>query len=117
MLGTSCLLGWRRTANEAQVAPLARLPAGEDPFAQVRRAEQDGGPRTLVASGISCHEQLSSGLREVIHPVEMLSGCFSARSARLLTTEDTERTEKGKKNLRNHLTNPANIQPWARTPQ
>jgi hypothetical protein len=33
------------------------MAVGADLFAQVRVAE-DGGPRVLVASGISCHEQL-----------------------------------------------------------
>ncbi len=49
------------------------MAVGEDLFAQVRAAEQQGGPRTLVASGTSCHEQLWAGMgREVIHPVELL---------------------------------------------
>ena len=49
------------------------MAVGEDLFAQVRLAEQDGGPRTLVASGTSCHEQLWAGLgREVMHPAELL---------------------------------------------
>ena len=48
------------------------MAVGEDLFAQVRAAEQDG-PRTLVASGTSCHEQLWAGLgREVLHPAELL---------------------------------------------
>jgi Fe-S oxidoreductase len=47
---------------------------GEDLFAQVRRADDEGGARTLVASGISCHEQLSAGMdREVFHPAELLA--------------------------------------------
>ncbi len=50
------------------------MAVGEDLFAQVRRADQDGGPRTLAASGISCHEQLLAGMgREVLHPVELLA--------------------------------------------
>ena len=50
------------------------MAVGEDLFAQVRSADQEGGPRTLVASGISCHEQLFAGLgREVLHPVELLA--------------------------------------------
>jgi Fe-S oxidoreductase len=49
------------------------MAVGEDLFAQVRAAEQEGGPRTLVASGTSCHEQLWAGMgREVLHPVELL---------------------------------------------
>ena len=50
------------------------MAVGEDLFAQVRQADQDGGPRTLVASGVSCHEQLLAGMgREVFHPAELLA--------------------------------------------
>ena len=50
------------------------MAVGEDLFAQVRQADQEGGPRALVASGISCHEQLLAGMgREVFHPVELLA--------------------------------------------
>ena len=49
------------------------MAVGEDLFAQVRQAEAEGGPRALVASGISCHEQLWAGFgRHVHHPVEIL---------------------------------------------
>jgi iron-sulfur cluster protein len=49
------------------------MAVGEDLFAQVRRAEEEGGRRALVASGVSCHEQLWSGFgRAVHHPVEIL---------------------------------------------
>jgi hypothetical protein len=49
------------------------MAVGEDLFAQVRAAEIDG-PRILVASGTSCHEQLQAGLnREVFHPMELLA--------------------------------------------
>jgi Fe-S oxidoreductase len=49
------------------------MAVGEDLFAQVRRADQEGGQRTLVASGTSCHEQLYAGLgRKVFHPAELL---------------------------------------------
>jgi len=49
------------------------MAVGADLFAQVRQAEQDGGPRILVASGVSCHEQLMAGMgRTVFHPAEML---------------------------------------------
>ena len=48
------------------------MAVGEDLFEQVRAAEKDG-PRTLVASGTSCHEQLWAGMgREVLHPAELL---------------------------------------------
>src|SRR5271166_1972733 len=50
------------------------MAVGEDLFAQVRRADEAGGARTLVASGISCHEQLLAGMgREVFHPAELLA--------------------------------------------
>ena len=49
------------------------MAVGEDLFAQVRDADAANGPRALVASGVSCHEQLWSGLkRPVHHPVEIL---------------------------------------------
>jgi Fe-S oxidoreductase len=67
--GMAGSFGYKREYYELSMA------VGEDLFAQVRRAEEKGGPRTLVASGISCHEQLSAGLgREVFHPAELLAG-------------------------------------------
>ena len=49
------------------------MAVGEDLFAQVRRAEEDGA-RVLLASGTSCTEQLQAGLaRKVIHPIELLA--------------------------------------------
>jgi iron-sulfur cluster protein len=53
------------------------MAVGADLFAQVRQAEQDGGPRVLVASGVSCHEQLLAGIgRTVLHPAEVLQSTF-----------------------------------------
>jgi|SRR5580700_2169562 iron-sulfur cluster protein len=50
------------------------MAVGADLFAQVQQAEQEGGPRVLVASGISCHEQLVAGMgRIVMHPAEVLA--------------------------------------------
>jgi Fe-S oxidoreductase len=64
--GMAGSFGYKREYYELSMA------VGEDLFAQVRAAEQDG-PRKLVASGTSCHEQLWAGLeREVMHPVELL---------------------------------------------
>lgn len=58
--------GYKRDYYELSMA------VGEDLFAQVRAAEHDG-PRTLVASGTSCHEQLWAGMgRAVLHPAELL---------------------------------------------
>jgi Fe-S oxidoreductase len=49
------------------------MAVGEDLFQQVRAAEAAGIPRTLVATGISCQEQLHAGLkRRVFHPMELL---------------------------------------------
>ena len=49
------------------------MAVGADLFAQAQAAEADGGTRILVASGISCHEQLSAGMgRIVFHPSEVL---------------------------------------------
>jgi Fe-S oxidoreductase len=49
------------------------MAVGEDLFAQVRKADAESGPRALVASGVSCHEQLWAGFkRPVHHPIEIL---------------------------------------------
>ncbi|HZD32541.1 MAG TPA: (4Fe-4S)-binding protein, partial [Candidatus Angelobacter sp.] len=49
------------------------MAVGADLFAQARSAEQEGGLRVLVASGVSCHEQISAGMgRAVLHPAEVL---------------------------------------------
>jgi len=48
------------------------MAVGEDLFNQVRAAEAEG-PRTLVATGISCQEQLHAGLqRKVLYPMDLL---------------------------------------------
>jgi Fe-S oxidoreductase len=48
------------------------MAVGEDLFRQIAQAEA-GGPRVLVATGTSCHEQLASGLkRQVYYPTELL---------------------------------------------
>lgn len=48
------------------------MAVGEDLFNQVRAAETDG-PRTLLATGISCQEQLHAGFKsKVFHPMELL---------------------------------------------
>ncbi len=48
------------------------MAVGEDLFSQVRDAEADGA-RILVATGVSCQEQLHAGLnRRVLHPMELL---------------------------------------------
>jgi len=50
------------------------MAVGEDLFRQVRKAEEEGDPRALFASGTSCTEQLRAGMnREVLHPVELLA--------------------------------------------
>jgi Fe-S oxidoreductase len=49
------------------------MAVGEDLFSQVRASEISGHRRTLVATGISCQEQLHAGLqRKVLHPMELL---------------------------------------------
>jgi iron-sulfur cluster protein len=49
------------------------MAVGADLFSQVQRSEEEGGPRVLVASGTSCHEQLMAGMaRTVLHPAEVL---------------------------------------------
>jgi len=65
--GMAGSFGYKREYYELSMA------VGEDLFAQVRRADEEGGRRTLVASGTSCHEQLLAGMaREVVHPAELL---------------------------------------------
>ena len=49
------------------------MAVGADLFAQVQQADEEGGTRVLVASGVSCHEQLKSGMgRTALHPAEVL---------------------------------------------
>jgi Fe-S oxidoreductase len=49
------------------------MAVGQDLFQQVAEAERDG-PRVLVATGTSCHEQLQTGLqRPVFYPTELLA--------------------------------------------
>jgi iron-sulfur cluster protein len=49
------------------------MAVGQDLFQQVAEAESDG-PRVLVTTGTSCHEQLASGLkRQVFYPTELLA--------------------------------------------
>ncbi len=65
--GMAGSFGYKREYYELSMA------VGEDLFAQVRAADKENGPRTLVASGTSCHEQLWAGMaRQVVHPVELL---------------------------------------------
>jgi len=65
--GMAGSFGYKRDFYELSMA------VGADLFAQVLAAEQDRGPRVLVASGISCHEQLMAGMgRLVLHPAEIL---------------------------------------------
>jgi iron-sulfur cluster protein len=53
------------------------MAVGADLFQQVADSESDG-PRVLVATGTSCHEQLASGLkRGVFYPTELLSSIQS----------------------------------------
>jgi iron-sulfur cluster protein len=66
--GMAGSFGYKREYYELSMA------VGEDLFAQVRHADQEGGQRTLVASGTSCYEQLWAGLgRKVFHPAELLA--------------------------------------------
>lgn len=48
------------------------MAVGADLFAQAHQSEE-GGTRVLVASGISCQEQLKSGMgRAALHQAEVL---------------------------------------------
>jgi iron-sulfur cluster protein len=70
--GMAGSFGYKREYYELSMA------VGDDLFAQVRAAEQEGAPRTLVASGTSCHEQLWAGMeREVLHPADLLVSTLS----------------------------------------
>ena len=55
------------------------MAVGKDLFSQVMAAEAPGPARTLVATGISCQEQLHGGMaREVLHPMELLAEILEA---------------------------------------
>jgi iron-sulfur cluster protein len=56
------------------------MAVGQDLFQQVAEAERDG-PRVLVATGTSCHEQLQAGLkRRVLYPTELLADLLTPES-------------------------------------
>lgn len=58
------------------------MAVGKDLFAQIAAAEASGPKRALVATGISCQEQLHGGLsREVLHPMELLAETLHGRPA------------------------------------
>jgi iron-sulfur cluster protein len=49
------------------------IAVGADLFAQAQAADSGGDSRVLVASGISCNEQLSAGMGKIVlHPAEVL---------------------------------------------
>ncbi len=51
------------------------MSVGEDLFDQIRQAETPGTDRIILASGISCCEQIRAGTgRPVLHPMELLAG-------------------------------------------
>jgi iron-sulfur cluster protein len=53
------------------------MAVGQELFSQVAAAEKDG-PRTLLASGTSCREQLQAGLgRHALHPIQLLASCLA----------------------------------------
>jgi iron-sulfur cluster protein len=65
--GMAGSFGYKKDFYELSIA------VGEDLFQQVRAAEANGNTRTLVATGISCQEQLHGGLkRQVFHPMELV---------------------------------------------
>lgn len=50
------------------------MAVGQDLFQQIQAAESAEKPRTLVAVGISCQEQIQEGMgRRAIHPMELLA--------------------------------------------
>lgn len=53
----------------------------QDLFMQIRSVEDQGVKRTLVASGISCYEQIHVGVgRPVFHPMEVLAASIVRRT-------------------------------------
>jgi iron-sulfur cluster protein len=71
--GMAGSFGYKKDYYELSIA------VGEDLVKQVKAAEQDG-PRTLVATGTSCQEQLHGMLgRSVIHPLQLLLTTVSPR--------------------------------------
>jgi iron-sulfur cluster protein len=54
---------------------------GQDLLTQIRTADEKGAQRTLVASGISCYEQIHNGVgRPVFHPMEVLAAAIALQS-------------------------------------
>ncbi len=71
--GMAGSFGYKKDYYELSIA------VGEDLVKQVRASEADG-PRTLVASGTSCQEQLHGMLgRRVIHPLQLLASTLLPR--------------------------------------
>ncbi len=61
--------GYKREYHEVSIS------VGEDLFDQIRQAETPGTDRIILASGISCCEQIRAGTgRPVLHPMELLAG-------------------------------------------
>ncbi|UCH63567.1 MAG: LUD domain-containing protein [Fidelibacterota bacterium] len=66
--GMAGSFGYKREYHELSMS------VGEDLFNQVRQTEIPGGDRTILASGISCCEQIRAGIsRRVLHPMELLA--------------------------------------------
>lgn len=59
------------------------MAVGKDLFEQLAAAEAEGPRRIVVATGISCQEQLHGGMnREVLHPMELLAEILQVQAAR-----------------------------------
>lgn len=75
--GMAGSFGYKAEFYELSVA------VGKDLFNQVAAAEKEGPPRILVATGISCQEQLHGGMnREVLHPMELLAEILQVQADR-----------------------------------
>ena len=54
------------------------INVGEDLFSKIQQAEVPGDDRIILASGISCYEQIRAGTsRPVLHPMELLAGIMA----------------------------------------
>lgn len=67
--GMAGSFGYKREYHELSMS------VGEDLFNRIQQTEIPGDDRIILASGISCYEQIRAGTgRPVLHPMELLAG-------------------------------------------
>ena len=67
--GMAGSFGYKREYHELNAS------VGQDLFNQIQRAETSADDRIILASGISCYDQIHAGTgRPVLHPMELLAG-------------------------------------------